>query len=299
MSNKIVPSIYRTVIDEVIMAIKPEFDEYGVSEDVLAELQRKWENKVIASHVAEFEPQSQPQTHHPAYPPHPAAMQMMAHAYPPPTAYQSPQVKAEPVENRYMLSPPGMQPFAMPPLPGPQLNGFKPTYPGGQQGVLSFASQPAPVARQTTAAAQRAYVPPAASSSTSPQTQAAQSQSPRPPSQRIPQTDGPSSSDSEEESPPPSQAYAPRTSHPSLPQPSQASTQPDDAEAINSDLDDSDTEGEEEAEEGTQGETDIVFCTYDKVARVKNKWKCTLKDGMIHVNGKDYLFAKCTGEFEW
>ena len=32
-----------------------------------------------------------------------------------------------------------------------------------------------------------------------------------------------------------------------------------------------------------------------QVARVKNKWKCILKDGMIHVNGKDYLFAKCTG----
>jgi hypothetical protein len=31
-----------------------------------------------------------------------------------------------------------------------------------------------------------------------------------------------------------------------------------------------------------------------QVARVKNKWKCVLKDGMIHVNGKDYLFAKCT-----
>lgn len=28
---------------------------------------------------------------------------------------------------------------------------------------------------------------------------------------------------------------------------------------------------------------------------MKNKWKCVLKDGMIHVNGKDYLFAKCTG----
>jgi transcription initiation factor TFIIA large subunit len=87
-----------------------------------------------------------------------------------------------------------------------------------------------------------------------------------------------------------------------LPQPSQASgssTQPGDSEAINSDLDDSDTGDEEDADEGGAGESDIVFCTYDKVARVKNKWKCILKDGMIHVNGKDYLFAKCTGEFEW
>ncbi|KAJ7126698.1 transcription factor IIA, alpha/beta subunit, partial [Mycena epipterygia] len=69
-------------------------------------------------------------------------------------------------------------------------------------------------------------------------------------------------------------------------------------EAINSDLDDSDTENEEDPEDAAP-ETDIVFCTYDKVARVKSKWKCVLKDGMIHTNGKDYLFQRCTGEFEW
>jgi len=119
------------------------------------------------------------------------------------------------------------------------------------------------------------------------------------PQNRIPQVDGPSSSASESPSPPPSQA--PRASHPSLPQPPQAqdSKASGDTEEINSDLDDSDTDGEEEEQEGTLGEVDTVLCTYDKVARVKNKWKCVLKDGMIHVNNKDYLFAKCTCEFEW
>lgn len=38
-----------------------------------------------------------------------------------------------------------------------------------------------------------------------------------------------------------------------------------------------------------------MFCVYDKVARVKNKWKTVFKDGMIHINGKDYLFTKCQG----
>jgi transcription initiation factor TFIIA large subunit len=28
---------------------------------------------------------------------------------------------------------------------------------------------------------------------------------------------------------------------------------------------------------------------------VKSKWKCVLKDGMIQIDGKDYLFQKCTG----
>lgn len=83
-----------------------------------------------------------------------------------------------------------------------------------------------------------------------------------------------------------------------MPSASQSTTAEDD-EAINSDLDDSDTEEEDENDEGGSGDTDIVFCTYDKVARVKTKWKCILKDGIVHVNGKDYLFSKCTGEFEW
>ena len=33
------PAIYRAIIDDVVLAMKPEFDEYGVSEDVLAALQ--------------------------------------------------------------------------------------------------------------------------------------------------------------------------------------------------------------------------------------------------------------------
>ncbi|KAF9010617.1 transcription factor IIA, alpha/beta subunit [Cyathus striatus] len=312
MSNKIVPTIYRAVIDDVIAAIKPEFDEYGVSEDVLAELQNKWENKVIASHVAEFEPPqqvpAQPQPaaqHHHAFPPHPIHM----YSHNPYASLAVPgqsQVKSEPIDNRYMLAPTGM-PYAIPPLPGPAINGSRtlpspvPPHPGGQTGVISFGRPQQPVAPTA-----RTYA--SASSSSPPAAQASQPQpASQPASQaRIPQTDGPGSDDSDDDSPspPPSQGFAPRAAHPSLPKPISATPAASqqsvpDSEAINSDLDDSDTEGEENEEEGGAGETDIVFCTYDKVARVKNKWKCILKDGMIHINGKDYLFAKCTGEFEW
>ncbi|ORX37168.1 transcription factor IIA, alpha/beta subunit-domain-containing protein [Kockovaella imperatae] len=83
------------------------------------------------------------------------------------------------------------------------------------------------------------------------------------------------------------------------PEPNAAGLLPGD-EVIDSDLDDSDDElkdGDEDGEDGA--EVDIVFCVYDKVQRVKNKWKTTFKDGMIHINGRDYLFAKCSGEFEW
>lgn len=69
-----------------------------------------------------------------------------------------------------------------------------------------------------------------------------------------------------------------------------------DADAINSDLDDPDEMGEENNEEETD---QVMLCTYDKVARVKNKWKCTLKDGILRVDGNEYVFHKGQGEFEW
>ncbi|MCJ1355319.1 MAG: transcription factor IIA subunit alpha [Icmadophila ericetorum] len=60
----------------------------------------------------------------------------------------------------------------------------------------------------------------------------------------------------------------------------------DDEDAINSDLDDPDENVVDETEEdGQQGQ--IMLCTYDKVQRVKNKWKCTLKDGVLTTSGKE------------
>lgn len=58
-----------------------------------------------------------------------------------------------------------------------------------------------------------------------------------------------------------------------------------DEDAINSDLDDSD---QQEDDENNEENTDqIMLCTYDKVQRVKNKWKCTLKDGIVKVGSTE------------
>ena len=60
----------------------------------------------------------------------------------------------------------------------------------------------------------------------------------------------------------------------------------DDEDAINSDLDDPDDDVVEETEEDANtGE--LILCTYDKVQRVKNKWKCTLKDGILTTGSKE------------
>ncbi|KIY70647.1 hypothetical protein CYLTODRAFT_419602 [Cylindrobasidium torrendii FP15055 ss-10] len=275
MSNKIVPNVYRAVIDDVITTVKSEFEDFGVSEDILATLQAKWEEKIIASHVAEFETPQQQQIHQPPPPPAaapysiPQSMLMQNHHYYAAAMHAQHPVKTEPVDSRYMLAP-QMQ-YAMQSLPGPSLGHLRP--PPAMQGhgaPISF-NQPISAAQQ-------------------------QARPPAQPQRQIPQVDGPSDDSDDSDDQP---TFAPHSNHPSLPKPSQPSTSTQESDAINSDLDDSDTENEADNEDAGGADSDIVFCTYDKVARVKNKWKLTLKDGMIHVNGKDYLFQKCSGELEW
>ena len=59
-----------------------------------------------------------------------------------------------------------------------------------------------------------------------------------------------------------------------------------DSDLIDSDLDDSADNAVEE-ERDDEDETEIMACTYDKVVRVKNKWKCTLKDGVLNTGGRE------------
>ena len=59
----------------------------------------------------------------------------------------------------------------------------------------------------------------------------------------------------------------------------------EDEDAINSDLDDPDDLAA--AEENGENTDQVMLCTYDKVQRVKNKWKCTLKDGILRVEGNE------------
>lgn len=47
-------------------------------------------------------------------------------------------------------------------------------------------------------------------------------------------------------------------------------------------------------------ETDnVVVCQYDKINRSRNKWKFYLKDGIMNIDGKDYVFQKSNGDAEF
>ncbi|XP_055545170.1 transcription initiation factor IIA subunit 1 isoform X2 [Wyeomyia smithii] len=43
----------------------------------------------------------------------------------------------------------------------------------------------------------------------------------------------------------------------------------------------------------------VVVCQYDKITRSRNKWKFYLKDGIMNITGKDYVFQKSNGDAEW
>ncbi|KJE96322.1 hypothetical protein CAOG_09000 [Capsaspora owczarzaki ATCC 30864] len=53
---------------------------------------------------------------------------------------------------------------------------------------------------------------------------------------------------------------------------------------------------EEEAPEET-GEKNMMLCTAEKVTRNRNRWKTTLRGGIVTIRGRDYVFRTATGEF--
>ncbi|XP_058202125.1 transcription initiation factor IIA large subunit-like [Rhododendron vialii] len=70
----------------------------------------------------------------------------------------------------------------------------------------------------------------------------------------------------------------------------------DDDEPLNENDDDDYDDVDQGEELNTQH---LVLAQFDKVTRTKSRWKCTLKDGIMHINNKDILFNKATGEFDF
>ncbi|XP_010262591.1 PREDICTED: transcription initiation factor IIA large subunit-like [Nelumbo nucifera] len=71
----------------------------------------------------------------------------------------------------------------------------------------------------------------------------------------------------------------------------------DDEPPLNENDDDDDFDDVDQGDEPNAQQ--LVLAQFDKVTRTKSKWKCTLKDGIMHINDKDILFTKATGEFDF
>ncbi|XP_030756368.1 transcription initiation factor IIA subunit 1-like [Sitophilus oryzae] len=66
-------------------------------------------------------------------------------------------------------------------------------------------------------------------------------------------------------------------------------------EPLNSEDDVSDADGTEES----FNTDNVIVCQFDKITRAKNRWKFHLNDGIMNLNGEDYVFQKANGEAEW
>lgn len=194
MSNRVVSATFRHIIDDVITNVRQDFEDMGIEKEVLEELQRSWEAKLVATQVAEFDG---------------AAGQQQ----------QQQQRGIYDVDARQ----------------------------DGGSVVPSVSDKPIKSEQEGH------------------QVKSEDEQAANQKRKRDPSDEGKRESD-----------------------------QGDDAhkDEIGSDLDDSDDD------EG-DGSEDMILCLYDKVQRVKNKWKCVLRDGVASIGGRDYLFSKCNGEFEW
>lgn len=83
------------------------------------------------------------------------------------------------------------------------------------------------------------------------------------------------------------------------PKPTKSEAVEDDEPPLNEDDDDDEDLEEDERGEDEPTTQHLVLAQFDKVSRTKSRWKCTLKDGIMHINGRDILFNKANGEFDF
>ncbi|XP_068643513.1 uncharacterized protein [Aristolochia californica] len=82
------------------------------------------------------------------------------------------------------------------------------------------------------------------------------------------------------------------------PNPPQNEAAEDEEPPLNEDDDDDDLDDLDQGDDEPDTHH-LVLAQFDKVTRTKSRWKCTLKDGIMHINNKDILFTKATGEFDF
>lgn len=78
--------------------------------------------------------------------------------------------------------------------------------------------------------------------------------------------------------------------------PGKATTPPEVTDELGSDLDDEDDLNDEVDDENI---SDLILCQYEKISRVRTRWRGVLRAGIIHVRGADFAFSRATTDFDW
>ncbi|ORX95556.1 transcription factor IIA, alpha/beta subunit [Basidiobolus meristosporus CBS 931.73] len=283
MSSSIVASVYRHIIDDVITTVQRDFEEVGVDESILQSLQWSWETKIANVGAPNLKA---------------SATQGYASAY-----VDGSSNPDESIEQRSPISNKGQEQYP-----------YEQQYQQYSYDTAALASASNGLGLGNSSLSMETLTPQAELANDSwlgqtPVTSYCESFILPPGSDQrlganIPQTDGPPYMNPQEVDEVLISQIWPRSPQ-QIPQVDGGETDdPQDEaahdynleDAINSDLDDTDEDGC--GEDGREVDH-IVLCQYDKVTRTKNKWKCVLKDGIMFINGKEYLFQKASGDFEW
>ncbi|KAJ3120599.1 hypothetical protein HK098_004468 [Nowakowskiella sp. JEL0407] len=262
--NDAVPAVYRWIIDEVVAKVNAEFTKLGLDDSVLHELKQTWETKLIQSDCATFQA--------------PLYNIDSINAANPHLSIPEPQttlVKEEPVDYNFMNENDAFfqqlaQQIAQQSNSSTSNNSSNPfRMMNNSQGNLN-AGQLLNQNMFRLPQLDGAVDVPDLKLITEPELKREDlDRRLLSLSRKIQQTDGPNDDDDDDDD-----------------------DEENEAE-IGSDLDD------EESDEDEQEADHLILCQYEKVSRIKNKWKCVLKDGIVNVNGKDYLFSKANCDFEW
>ncbi|KAJ1718145.1 transcription factor IIA subunit alpha [Coemansia biformis] len=335
MSNSIVAAIYRYVIDDVVHNVQADFEGHGVDTSVLEELQRTWEARIVQSRVASFPDDDvaaigaygQPAPFHQNgadgpdaggyapyhYPHHPHhAHHQHQHQHPhqyPGAAEAAANVNSAASLASIINNPESMAPSAASLASLAQSGRGQLLDDDDDSGTGSghhYGGSSANIPQNDGAADAPPVQPAAHGASAMEQWRALRDERRRTyqldaaRAATVPQVDGASDDEDDDEDDegedrgsrdpaagPSSRGSAGAGAGASIEAPE---------DAINSDLDDSDEEEDNEDGEDTEH---VILCQYDKVTRSKNKWKCVLRDGIMLINGRDYLFQKANGDFEW
>ncbi|KAL7751819.1 transcription factor IIA subunit alpha [Sorochytrium milnesiophthora] len=309
MSNTIVPEVYREVMLEVIEAVREDFENYGIDDSVLDELRNTWEAKLLQSRVADFgallqEPDYYDNQFDNDYYPNGDPAGRAAGVLPLATPAYSGAVVRENGQH------PNAAPLYIPQNDGPSDEPSL-TISRGDDGNMyvevSLPERPHPAIDGKQRRRRRKPV--------------------------IPQADGPHGSDDdddddddddeEDDDDDHANAAGPSTGGSTgskrtvgaaaaaaaaaavpgpggkgrkMPIKGYAGDPSLDDEELNSDLDDTD---EEDNDETDADATNLMLCQYEKVSRTKNKWKAQFKDGIVNINGRDYMFNKANGDSQF
>ena len=236
-------TLHKEIIDHVIKNVSQDFDNMGIDEQVLIDLQELWEQKLAQATRNAIE----------------AANQRASEA-----------VAAESRNSKSTSTFPYHKDLTISSARGPLGNGF------GEASAASLASM-ASFTELDLAELDRPF-----------------GRNESPPSKRLPQSD-----------PNPNPRVTGQFDGTDYSEAASLglSQEEEDDDELGSDLDDdSESSGNEaaDAEDATSAwNNNYIICQYEKVTRTKNKWKCILKDGMLHIDGRDYAFHRANCDYEW